>query len=56
MYAGEWGTGIVFLLAAILAAASMVIFVGFILYPIVWIMGMIGGARAVERFNFPDRF
>ncbi len=56
MYAGEWTTGIVFLFVALLAAASTVLLVGFLLYPIVWILGMIGGARAVERFNFPDRF
>lgn len=56
MYAAEWTTGLVFLLAGIIAAASMAFLAGFLLYPIVWIMGMVGGARAVERFNFPEKF
>lgn len=47
--------GLLFLTAAVLSAASMLILIGFILYPIIWILGMLGGARAVERYNFPGR-
>ena len=55
MYAGEWVWGFIFLIMGSIAALSTIVLIGFILYPIVWILGMIGGARAVERYNFPER-
>jgi len=40
MYNGEIGKGILFLILAFVFAALMIVLIGFILYPILWLYGI----------------
>ena len=51
MYAGKVGKGIIILLLAILSAALIMLLIGFILYPIVWIYSMIDSYNLAKRYN-----
>ena len=51
MYAGKVGKGVIILLLAILSAALIMLLIGFILYPIVWIYSMIDSYNLAKRYN-----
>ena len=55
IYAGEWFKGLLLLALAIFAALTVMLYIGLVIYPLVWIAGMLGGARAVDRYNFPNK-
>jgi TM2 domain-containing membrane protein YozV len=51
MYAGEVGAGIAFLAATVVSVLAMVILVGFVTTPLIWIFAMIHAHQAVQRWN-----
>ena len=51
IYNGEIGKGIAFIVGQIINAALMMVFIGFITHPIVWIWGMVDAYKSAERIN-----
>ena len=51
MYAGKVGKGVIILLLAILSAALIMLLIGFIMYPIVWIYSMIDSYNLAKQYN-----
>jgi len=51
MYAGKVGKGVIILLLAILSAALIMLLIGFIMYPIVWIYSMIDSYNLAKEYN-----
>jgi len=51
MIAGKTGKGVAILLSSIVAAISCIVLIGFILWPIVWILGMIFAATDTRDWN-----
>jgi TM2 domain-containing membrane protein YozV len=50
-YSGEVGRGFAFLAAAFVAALSLLILIGFLALPAIWIWAAIDANKAAERYN-----
>jgi TM2 domain-containing membrane protein YozV len=51
IYNGEIGKGVLFIIVGFLLALSMIVLIGFILYPIFWIYNMYDAYKTAERIN-----
>ena len=51
IYNGEIVKGIILILIQVINAALMIVLIGFITYPIVWIWGMYDAYKVAERMN-----
>lgn len=51
IYNGEIGKGIAFLIAAGISAGLMWVLIGFLLYPVIWIWGMVDAHSSAKRIN-----
>lgn len=51
LYNGEIGKGIFFLIAAGISALLMWLVIGFLLYPVIWIWGMVDANSSAKRIN-----
>jgi len=51
LYNGQIGKGIFFLIAAGAAALLMWVLIGFLLYPVVWIWGMVDANISAKKIN-----
>lgn len=51
IYNGQIGKGILFMIIAFILAISMILLIGFILYPIFWIYNMYDAYKTAERIN-----
>ena len=51
IYNGEIVKGIILILVQVVNAALMIVLIGFITYPIVWIWGMYDAYKVAERIN-----
>lgn len=51
IYNGQIGKGVMFMIAAGLSALLMWVLVGFLLYPVVWIWGMVDANSSAKRIN-----
>ncbi|MFT5284325.1 MAG: TM2 domain-containing membrane protein YozV [Planctomycetota bacterium] len=51
IYNGEIGKGISFIVLYFISAMLMVVFVGFITTPILWIWGMVDANNSAKRIN-----
>lgn len=51
MYAGSGGVGTIILVSYLISWLLTLVFIGFILVPVVWIWGMIHGHMAAVRWN-----
>ncbi len=51
MYNGEIGKGILFLILAFVFAALMIVLIGFILYPILWLYGIYDAYNTAKKIN-----
>jgi len=51
IYNGQIVKGIILILVQLVNAALMVVLIGFITYPIVWIWGMYDAYKTAERMN-----
>lgn len=48
---GETGKGVGLLVGSFFAAMSMAIIIGFVIYPILWIWGMVDAYQGAQKFN-----
>lgn len=51
IYNGEIGKGIIFIIAAGISALLYFIMIGFFIWPIVWIWGMVDANNSAKRIN-----
>ncbi|MDQ0159938.1 hypothetical protein [Alkalibacillus salilacus] len=51
VYNGEIGKGVIFMVAYAISALLMIVIIGFITTPIIWIWGMIDAHKSAERIN-----
>ncbi|GAE26369.1 hypothetical protein JCM9140_2424 [Halalkalibacter wakoensis JCM 9140] len=51
IYNGQIGKGIAFMIIQFINALLMIIIIGFITYPIMWIWGMVDAYRQAEELN-----
>jgi TM2 domain-containing membrane protein YozV len=51
LYNGQIGKGILYFVAAVVSSISMAVGIGFILLPIVWILGMVDANTSAKRIN-----
>ncbi len=51
IYNGEIGKGIFFIVAQVINSLLMMVIIGFITWPIVWIWGMIDAYKVAESYN-----
>lgn len=52
IYNGEIGKGIAFIIAHFISLLLIMVVVGFITTPIIWIWGMVDAYKSAERINF----
>ena len=53
-YNGQFFKGIMFLVVQVINILLMSILIGFILYPVFWIWGMIDAYKSAEKINAAD--
>jgi len=51
LYNGQIGKGIIFMICSFVSALLMWVIIGFLLYPIVWIWGLIDANASAKRIN-----
>lgn len=51
IYNGQIGKGILFIIIGFILALSMIVLIGFLLYPIFWIYNMYDAYKTAERIN-----
>ena len=51
IYNGQMAKGIVFMIIQCFNALLMIIFIGFITYPLMWIWGMVDAYQQAEKIN-----
>ena len=51
IYNGQIGKGVLFMIAAGLSALLMWVLIGFLIYPIIWIWGMVDANTSAKRIN-----
>ncbi len=51
IYNGQIGKGILFIIIGFILALSLIILIGFVLYPIFWIYNMYDAYKTAERIN-----